>query len=187
MTDISPSRTGLLTQTFWRSPGSRAHCFLTCLKSSTTPSPASPSRNNAACRYCLPRPEKGRHSGANFRSSILPPVSTSVYASLWLLAESQARLEAGMKSLLLFRRALSSPTMCRFIPALSGHQFLATNFLATNFWPPISVWRQLPVLGRANVVLCRPYRDSILLLAYPALPCRALDCPVPSGLVRFLR
>ena len=27
-----------------------------------------------------------------------------------------------MKSLLLFRRALSSPTMCRFIPALSDHE-----------------------------------------------------------------
>ena len=50
---------------------------------------------------------------------ILPPASSSVYASLWLLAESQARLEAGIKSLLLFRRALSPPTMCRFIPALS--------------------------------------------------------------------
>jgi hypothetical protein len=51
--------------------------------------------------------------------AVLPPASSSVYASPWLLAESQARLEAGMKSLLLFRRALSSPTMCRFIPALS--------------------------------------------------------------------
>ena len=47
------------------------------------------------------------------------PASSPVYASLWLLAETQARLGAGMKSLLLFRRALSSPTMCRFIPALS--------------------------------------------------------------------
>jgi hypothetical protein len=31
----------------------------------------------------------------------------------------QARLEAGIESLLLFRRAFASPTMCRFIPALS--------------------------------------------------------------------
>jgi hypothetical protein len=30
------------------------------------------------------------------------------------------RGEARMESLLLFRRALSSPTMCRFIPALFG-------------------------------------------------------------------
>jgi hypothetical protein len=28
-----------------------------------------------------------------------------------------------MESLLLFRRALPSPTMCRFIPALSVHAF----------------------------------------------------------------
>ena len=32
---------------------------------------------------------------------------------------TSARLGAGMESLLLFRRALSSPTMSRFIPALS--------------------------------------------------------------------
>src|SRR6202021_3343424 len=38
--DLSPSRTGLLAQTLWRSPGSRAHCLLTCLDCSTTPSPA---------------------------------------------------------------------------------------------------------------------------------------------------
>jgi hypothetical protein len=48
-----------------------------------------------------------------------PARQPSVYASLPSLARSQARLEAGMDSLLLFRRALSSPTMCRFIPALS--------------------------------------------------------------------
>src|SRR5580704_18113108 len=48
-----------------------------------------------------------------------PARQPSVYASLCSLAKSQARLEASMESLLLFRRALSSPTMCRFIPALS--------------------------------------------------------------------
>jgi hypothetical protein len=48
-----------------------------------------------------------------------PARQPSVYASLCFLAEPQARLEARMESLLLFRRALSSPTMCRFIPALS--------------------------------------------------------------------
>src|ERR1700753_2551078 len=39
MLGLSPSRTGLLTQALWRSPGSRAHCVLTCLDSLTTPSP----------------------------------------------------------------------------------------------------------------------------------------------------
>jgi hypothetical protein len=48
-----------------------------------------------------------------------PARQPSVYASLPSLARSQARLEARMESLLLFRRALSSPTICRFIPALS--------------------------------------------------------------------
>ncbi len=37
-----------------------------------------------------------------------------------------------MESLLLFRRALSSPTMCRFIPALSvlnyGAEFVSVGF-----------------------------------------------------------
>src|SRR5579859_5037343 len=39
----------------------------------------------------------------------------------------------------------------------------------------------------ANVILCRPFRDSILSLTYPALPCRALNCSVPTGLVALLR
>jgi hypothetical protein len=38
-----------------------------------------------------------------------------------------------------------------------------------------------------NVILCRPYRDSITLPAYPALPCRALDCSVPAGLDAMVR
>src|ERR1700735_2550638 len=48
-----------------------------------------------------------------------PARQPSVYASLPSLAGSQARLEARMESLLLSCGALSSPTMCRFIPALS--------------------------------------------------------------------
>ena len=51
------------------------------------------------------------------------PRQPSVYASLPSLTRSQARLEAGMKSLLLFRRAFTSPAMCRFIPALSVTRF----------------------------------------------------------------
>jgi hypothetical protein len=120
MTDLSPSRTGLLAQTPWRSPGSRAHCFLTCLGSSTTPSLDATRDLTQRASLAFPQAPKGRHSDIHFRGSIPQPASTSVYASLSLLAETQARLEAGMKSLLLFRRALSSPTMCRFIPALGA-------------------------------------------------------------------
>jgi hypothetical protein len=36
-----------------------------------------------------------------------------------------------------------------------------------------------------NINLCRPFRDSILVLAYPALPCRALDSSVPTGLASW--
>ena len=57
-----------------------------------------------------------------------PARQPSVYASLLPLTGSQARLEAGIESLLLFRRALPSPTMCRFIPALSVTEFPAETF-----------------------------------------------------------
>jgi hypothetical protein len=43
------------------------------------------------------------------------------------------RGEARMESLLLFSRALSSPTMCRFIPALSGVPETVCNL------PPVGV------------------------------------------------
>ena len=45
-----------------------------------------------------------------------------------------------MESLLLFRRALSSPTMCRFIPALS-----VLPFLSCFFCPLASTQPDLPL------------------------------------------
>src|ERR1700689_1067784 len=76
---LSPSRTGLLAQTLWRSPGSRAHCFLTCLDSSTTPSPA-PTRDLRSRRCCLPADRKGSALGCMFselnRPSPPVPLST---------------------------------------------------------------------------------------------------------------
>jgi hypothetical protein len=62
---LSPSRTGLLAQTPWRSPGSRAHCFLACVKSSTTPSPAT-TRDLRGHRCCLPTVRKGSALGCIF-------------------------------------------------------------------------------------------------------------------------
>jgi hypothetical protein len=73
--DLSPSRTGLLAQTLWRSPGSRAHCLLTCLDSSTTPSPAATRDLTRRADVAFPLTEKGRHSVACFRSSMIPPAS----------------------------------------------------------------------------------------------------------------
>ena len=79
--DISPSRTGLLTQTLWRSPGSRAHCVLTCLDSSTTPSPAA-TRDYRSRRCCLPTDRKGSALGCMFSELNDPARQPSVYASL---------------------------------------------------------------------------------------------------------
>src|SRR5271170_4876052 len=75
MMDLSPSRTGLLAQTLWRSPGSRAHCVLTCLDSSTTPSPAATRDLTRRADVAFPLTEKGRHPVACFRSSMIPPAS----------------------------------------------------------------------------------------------------------------
>ena len=70
-------------------------------------------------RPASPTDRKGSALGCMFSELNDPARQPSVYASLRSLTKSQARLEARMESLLLFRRALSSPTMCRFIPALS--------------------------------------------------------------------
>src|SRR5580704_5534070 len=77
------------------------------------------SSSQAAHRCCLPTDRKGSALGCMFSELNDPARQPSVYASLSSLARSQARLEARMESLLLFRRAFSSPTMCRFIPAPS--------------------------------------------------------------------
>jgi hypothetical protein len=62
-------------QTLWRSPGSRAHCLLTCLDPSTTPSPAATRDLARLADVAFPLTEKGRHPVACFRSSIIPPAS----------------------------------------------------------------------------------------------------------------
>ena len=80
--------------------------------------PSGHSRVTRLASVAFPLTEKGRHSDCSFSQLNGPPASTSVYASLCPRG-IQARLKAEMESLLLSRRALTSPTMCRFIPALS--------------------------------------------------------------------
>ena len=69
-----------------------------------------------------------------------------------------------MESLLLFRRALSSPTMCRFIPALSVTCFLSfvTCFFVTCFFPvllSLEVPAKSFVLRRwPNIYFSRPHK-----------------------------
>ena len=52
-----------------------------------------------------------------------------------------------MESLLLFRRALSSPTMCRFIPALSVTRFLALLPIGRLDRQRLRGWRYCPRTG----------------------------------------
>jgi hypothetical protein len=109
--DISPSRTGLLAQTFWRSPGSRAHCFLTCWGSSTTPSPAAARELTRFAGVAFPLTEKGRHSDCSFRSSMArPPVPLSTLQ----LSPSRATVQDSRPewSRFSFSVGLSHPLQC---------------------------------------------------------------------------
>src|SRR5258708_32601291 len=67
---LSPSRTGLLAQTFWRPPGSRAHCLLTALDSSTTPGPAATRDLTRLADGPFPLTAKAVHPLACFRRSL---------------------------------------------------------------------------------------------------------------------
>ena len=117
MTGLSPSRTGLLAQTLWRSPGSRAHCLLTCLDSSTTPSPAA-TRDLRGSLMFLPTDRKGSAPGCMFSSSMIPPASP--LSTLRCDPSRNHRQDSRPEwSRFSFPWALASPTMCRFIPALS--------------------------------------------------------------------
>src|ERR1700676_5238681 len=121
---LSPSRTGLLAQTLWRPPGSRAHCLLTCLDSSTTPSPASTRDLTRLADVAFPLTEKGRHPVACFRSSIIPPASPLSTLRYDPSRDHRQDSRPEWSRFSFSRRALSSPTMCRFIPALSVTGFV---------------------------------------------------------------
>ena len=122
-----PSRTGLdlPTKTCRRSPGSRACCFSACAGSKTTQDRAIHSRI-AWLLCCLPPLGTESASCSIGFSKLNSPAHQ--YLCLRFkrhLTVPPARLEARMDSLILLScRALSSPTTCRFIPALSG---LPTN------------------------------------------------------------
>jgi len=74
-----PSRTGLqlLTKARWRSPGSRACCFLACMGSQTTQDRTA-TRVNAAAVLPSSSSDWSRHPDLPaFRSSITPPTNAS--------------------------------------------------------------------------------------------------------------
>ena len=120
MMDLSPSQTGLLAQTPWRSPDSYTHCFLTCMESSSTPSRVAARELARFASVAFP---------LTFSELNVPPASTSVYASTGFFAESSARLEVRMESLLVSCKALASPAMCRFGPALCPQNLPETFIL----------------------------------------------------------
>jgi hypothetical protein len=96
-----PSRTGLriLSKACWRSPGSRACCFLACAGSQTTQDRTA-TRVNAAAVLPSSYSEGSRHPDLPaFRSSITPPTNASGLRFETHLAVGSARLEVRMESL----------------------------------------------------------------------------------------
>ena len=106
-----PSRTGLriLSKACWRSPGSRACCFLTCAGSSTTQDRTA-TRDNAAAVLPSSYSEGSRHPDLSaFRSSITPPINASGLRFETHLTVGSARLEVRMESLFPFPVGLLHP------------------------------------------------------------------------------
>ena len=94
-----PSRTGLdpRTKACWRSPGSRACCFLA---GSQTTQDRTATRDNAAAVLPSSYSEGSRHPDLPaFRSSITPPTNASGLRFETHLAVGSARLEVRMESL----------------------------------------------------------------------------------------
>ena len=84
---------------------------------------AGPTATRADVAAVLPSSisERSRHPDPSaFRSSIARPTDTSVYASGDTSRSHLQDSRPGWSRCLLSRRALSSPTTCRFIPAHSG-------------------------------------------------------------------
>ena len=91
--------------------------FLDVPASSTTPRPASARDSVASTDIAFPLSKQGRHAVRQL-SGLNSPAHRYLYLRFAVrLATHHARLEVRIESLLLFRRALSSPTTCRFIPA----------------------------------------------------------------------
>jgi len=98
---------------------SRFSCmlFLYVPGSSTTPRPALARDFVASADFAFLLSKQGRHAVRQLSGLNRPAHRCLCLRFAVRLATHHARLEVGIKSLLLFRRALSSPTTCRFIPA----------------------------------------------------------------------
>src|SRR5229473_2174036 len=88
------------------------------------------------CRVAFLLSEGSRHPVPSaFRSSIARPTNTSVYASSDTSRYHLQDSRPGWIRCLLSCRALSSPTTCRFIPALSGSPKISHQFPRLT-WSP---------------------------------------------------
>ena len=128
------------TKACWSTPGSRAYCLISVPGFFDYSGPHSHSRITRL-PYCLPATlhAVGILYQATLRSSIAGPTAPSVYAST---DTSRRRLQdsrPGWIRCLLSRRALASPTTCRFIPALGGLWPIRTE-PSFSAWQPISGW-----------------------------------------------
>lgn len=122
---FSPSRIGLLAQTPQRSPGFSCKLFLDVLRFFDYAGPDGNSRLSAAHPYGLPTTPQVCARNMIYEALFPnPPIPLSTLHQP--LAAARAPLEAKMESLLPSRRALSSPTACRFIPAHNVRSCLGT-------------------------------------------------------------
>src|ERR1700677_3363993 len=132
--DLSPSRTGLLAQTLWRPPGSRAHCLLTCLDSSTTPGPTATRDLMRLADVAFPLTEKGRHPVACFRSSMILPASP---LSTLRCDPSRDHRQDSRPEWSRFSFSVGALIAYRFIPMLSVTKSHGLN-RATSYSSPIA-------------------------------------------------
>src|SRR6266849_914113 len=93
--------------------------FLDVPGSSTTPRPAQARDFVATADIAFPLSKQGRHAVRQLSGLNRPAHRCLCLRFAVRLAAHHARLEVGIESLLLSRRALSSLTTCRFIPAHS--------------------------------------------------------------------
>jgi hypothetical protein len=120
---LSPSRTGLLAQTPWGSAGSRARCFLACVKSSAKPSPVA-TRDWPGHRCCLPTDRKGPAVGRIFSELNRPARLHLCLPSLRSLAVPKARGRNGVASAFVWRS---------FIPVYAdAHCHRTENLICRN-------------------------------------------------------
>jgi len=97
--------------------------------------------------------EQGRHAVRQFSGLNRPARRCPCLRFAVRLATHHARLEVRIESLLLFRRALASPTTCRFIPAHS-HPCVALSSAAVSLTLQQRCNRTNHLLIKPDILTC---------------------------------